>query len=63
MGFFLTGSGAPPTVLDLGLWAGALPPSTYAEPSDYNCSATIDVFDLGIWAGNLGLSCETTSCP
>ena len=37
------------TVVDLGLWAGGLPP-VYLLSSDYNCDGTVNVIDLGLWA-------------
>ncbi len=44
-------------VVDLGIWAGCLPPSPYCEASDYNCDGTVNVVDLGVWAGGLGVPC------
>jgi hypothetical protein len=44
-------------VIDLGIWAGCLPPSPYCEASDYNCDGTVNVSDLGGWAGGLGSPC------
>lgn len=59
----LVGDGEPPGVLDLGLWAGCLPPAPYCMVSDYDCSSSVDVLDLGIWAGGLDLGCGTTMAP
>ena len=51
-------------VVDLGLFAGCLPPGPYCRTSDYNCDGTVDVIDLGLWAGGLGLTCaDGTACP
>lgn len=60
----LNGSNEPgvsTTVIDLGLWAGCLPPSPYCVTSDFNCSGSVNVVDLGIWAGGLGKGCSL--CP
>jgi hypothetical protein len=43
-------------VVDLGLWAGGLPPG-YLQSSDYDCSHAVNIIDLGVWAGGLGLGC------
>lgn len=59
----LVGNGEPPGVLDLGLWAGCLPPAPYCMASDYDCSASVDVLDLGIWAGGLDMGCGVTTAP
>ena len=49
-------------VVDLGIWAGGLPPA-YNVRSDYNCSGSpVDVVDLGVFAGGLGLGC-VAGCP
>jgi hypothetical protein len=49
-------------VVDLGIWAGGLPPG-YNVRSDYNCSGSpVDVVDLGLWAGGLGKAC-VAGCP
>jgi hypothetical protein len=50
-------------VLDLGIWAGCLPPGPYCLPSDMNCSAQIDIPDLGIFAGGLTVGCNDAACP
>jgi hypothetical protein len=51
-------------VIDLGIWAGCLPPGPYCEASDYNCDGTINVIDLGLWAGGLGVNCASgPPCP
>ena len=44
-------------VIDLGLWAGCLPPAAYCRESDYNCDLTVDVIDLGLFAGGLTVTC------
>jgi hypothetical protein len=44
------------SVVDLGLWAGGLPPA-YAQASDYDCSGLVGVTDLAIWASGLGVGC------
>ncbi len=49
-------------VIDLGVFAGALPPG-YNIRGDYNCSGSpVDVVDLGVFAGGLGKGCVAT-CP
>lgn len=49
-------------VIDLGIWAGGLPPA-YNVRSDFNCSGSpVDVVDLGVFAGGLGKGCVAT-CP
>jgi hypothetical protein len=50
------------TIVDLGLWAGCLPPASYCRESDYDCDGTVGVIDLGIWASGLGTGCDG-SCP
>jgi len=51
-------------VVDLGLWAGCLPPSPYCRESDYNCDLTVDVVDLGLFAGGLNVDCaDGAACP
>ena len=49
-------------ILDMGVWAGCLPPSPYCQTSDYNCDGTVGVLDLGVWAAGLVISC-VGSCP
>ncbi len=49
------------TLLDLGLFAGGLPPG-YEVWSDYNCSGIINVVDLGLFAGGVGKGCDGL-CP
>jgi hypothetical protein len=49
--------------IDLGIWAGCLPPVHYCPWSDYNCDGSVDVLDLGLWAGGIGLECGQTVCP
>ena len=49
------------TVVDLGLWAGCLPPSPYCTASDFDCNGTVNVVDLGLWASGLGRTCA--NCP
>lgn len=49
-------------VVDLGVFAGGLPPA-YNVRSDYNCSGSpVDVVDLGVFAGGLGKGC-VAACP
>ena len=49
-------------VVDLGIWASALPPN-YDMHADYDCSgAPITVVDLGVWAGGFGQGC-VPGCP
>lgn len=43
------GAAAVANVVDLGIWAGGLPP-VYLLSSDYNCDGTVNVVDLGLWA-------------
>jgi hypothetical protein len=50
-------------VIDLGIWAACLPPSSACESSDYNCDCAVTVLDLGLFAGGLGLSCSGPPCP
>jgi hypothetical protein len=51
-------------VIDLGLFAGGLPPSPYQQSSDfYECDGIVNVIDLGIWAGGLYLGCDDAICP
>jgi hypothetical protein len=51
-------------VIDLGLWAGCLPPAPYCRESDYNCDGTVDVIDLGLFAGGLAVTCaDGSACP
>lgn len=51
-------------VIDLGLWAGCLPPAPYCRESDYNCDGTVDVIDLGLFAGGLTVTCaDGAACP
>jgi hypothetical protein len=45
-------------VVDLGIWAGCLPPFPYCQASDYNCDGTVNVVDLALWAGGLGIFCD-----
>jgi len=59
----LTGSCAALGILDLGLWAGGLPPASYCRESDYDCDSVVDVLDLAVWAGGLGVDCGAASCP
>ena len=54
------GSGGNVDVIDIGIWAGGLPPA-YEQVSDYNCDGTVDVSDLGYLASGLTTSC--TDCP
>jgi hypothetical protein len=49
-------------VVDLGIWAGGLPPS-YLQSSDYDCDGVVDIVDLGIWASGLGVGCEDPPSP
>ena len=50
------------TIVDIGIWAGGLPPG-YELDSDFNCSDfPIDVVDLGVLAGGLGKGCDGL-CP
>ena len=45
-------------VVDLGIWAGSLPPNPLSHCADINCSGPpLNVIDLGLWAGGLGLAC------
>lgn len=50
-------TGSPHDIINLGIWAGGLPPG-YAQPSDYNCSGDVNVVDLAVWASNLDVSCD-----
>jgi hypothetical protein len=51
-------------VIDLGLWAACLPPSSYCKTSDYNCDLAVDVIDLAVWAGGFGVDCNgRAACP
>jgi hypothetical protein len=60
----LDGDCADTDVIDLGLWAGCLPPGPYCRESDYNCDLTVNVIDLGLWAGGLGIDCgDGAACP
>jgi hypothetical protein len=54
------GSGGNVDVVDIGIWAGGLPPA-YLQASDYNCDGTVNVSDLGFLAGGLTTSCS--NCP
>lgn len=45
------------TIVDLGIWASALPPGPYHMWADYNCDGLVGVADLGIWATGLGFGC------
>jgi len=50
---------APATnILDLGVWAGCLPPNPYCQAADFDCDGTVNVVDVGFWAGGLGVPCE-----
>ena len=49
-------SGNSTGIVDLGLWAGTLPPA-YGLFGDYNCDGSVGVVDLGFWAGGLGNGC------
>jgi hypothetical protein len=48
------------SLIDLGIWAGGLPP-TYSMAADFNCDGTVDVADLAFFASGLGTSC--LDCP
>lgn len=54
---------ASTNVVDLGIWAGCLPPAPYCESSDYNCDNTVNVVDLGVFAGGLVLGCNNALFP
>jgi hypothetical protein len=48
-------------IIDLGIWAGCLPPEPYCRTSDFDCSGAVGVIDLGLWAGGLGQGCSPCS--
>lgn len=51
------------TVVDLGIWAGNLPPGPFEAWADYDCSGAIGIVDLGVFAGGLGEGCAAVVCP
>jgi hypothetical protein len=51
-------------VIDMGIWAGGLPPNPYRTASDYNCDNTVNVLDMALWAGGLNVNCASgPPCP
>lgn len=50
------------TLVDLGIFAGGLPPAPFDVNCDFNCSGVVDVVDLGVWAGGLNKGCGPP-CP
>jgi len=50
-------SGRAANVVDLGIWAGGLPPSPYRRASDLDCDGTVNIVDLGYLASGLAEGC------
>ena len=56
-------AGSSTNVIDLGVFAGCLPPSPYCVESDYSCDGTVNVVDLGLFASGLNSGCGSGVCP